>query len=202
MATPPDKTTEGYECQFGTNHIGHALFTKLLLPTLLKTADEPSSDVRIINLSSEGHNMAPSGGVIFDTEKLLTYSAFTRYGQSKLSNILFSKALAKRYPQITSVSLHPGVILTDLYNPQNQSSVFFKYTIALVAPLAFGGLKQGSFNQLWAATVEKGKLENGAYYKPVGSKAGGSYMTGYARDEALADKLWDWTEAELAKHGY
>jgi NAD(P)-dependent dehydrogenase (short-subunit alcohol dehydrogenase family) len=146
--------------------------------------------------------MAPSGGVIFDTEKLLTYGAWSRYGQSKLSNILFSKALAKRYPQITSVSVHPGVILTDLYNAQNEGSIFFKYSIALVAPLAFGGLKQGAFNQLWAATVEKGKLENGAYYKPVGSKGWASPMTGYARDEALADKLWDWTEEELKKHGY
>jgi NAD(P)-dependent dehydrogenase (short-subunit alcohol dehydrogenase family) len=202
MATPASKTEEGFESQFGTNHMGHFLFTKLLLPTLLKTASQPGSDVRIVNLTSEGHNMAPSGGIIFEMEKLLTYNAWSRYGQSKLANILFTKGLAKRHPQITSVSVHPGVILTDLYSAQNEGSVLFKYTIAAVAPLAFGGLKEGAYNQLWTSTVEKEKLENGAYYKPVGSKAGGSFWTGYARDEELADKLWEWSEEQVKKHGY
>ncbi|KAF2428849.1 NAD(P)-binding protein [Tothia fuscella] len=200
MATPPAKTTEGYESQFGTNHMGHALFTKLLLPTLLKTAEQPNSDVRIVNLTSEGHNMAPTGGIIFDTDKLLTYGAWTRYGQSKLANVLFTKGLAKHYPQITSVSVHPGVILTDLYAAQNQN-VLFKYSIGVVSKFAFSGLKQGTFNSLWACTAEKDKLENGAYYKPVGLKSAGSPMTGYARDEKLADQLWDWTEEEFKKHG-
>lgn len=59
---PPGLTKDGYEAQFGTNHVGHFLFTKLLLPTMLKTAEEPNSDVRIVNLSSEGHKFAPSGG--------------------------------------------------------------------------------------------------------------------------------------------
>jgi NAD(P)-dependent dehydrogenase (short-subunit alcohol dehydrogenase family) len=202
MATPASQTEEGFESQFGTNHMGHFLLTKLLLPTLLKTASQPGSDVRIVNLSSEGHNMAPSGGIIFDMEKLLTYNPWSRYAQSKLANILFSKSLAKRYPQITSVSVHPGIILTDLYNAQNEGSVLFKYGIAAVAPFAFGGLKEGTYNQLWASTVAKENLENGAYYKAVASKAGGSFLTGYARDEKLADKLWDWSEEQVTKHGY
>lgn len=62
MAQPPSLTKDGFEAQFGTNHVGHFLFTKLLLPTLQKTAAEPNSDVRIINLSSEGHKFAPSVG--------------------------------------------------------------------------------------------------------------------------------------------
>ena len=57
MAVPWSMTEDGYEIQFGTNHMGHALLTKLLMPTMLKTAEEPGSDVRVINLSSEGHNM-------------------------------------------------------------------------------------------------------------------------------------------------
>ncbi|KAF2177174.1 NAD(P)-binding protein, partial [Zopfia rhizophila CBS 207.26] len=115
MATPPSQTTEGYENQFGTNHMGHALFTKLLMPILLATAEQPDSDVRIVNLTSMGHILAPSGGLIFDQEALGKKSTWARYGQSKLSNILFTRELAQRYPQITSVSIHPGVILTDLY---------------------------------------------------------------------------------------
>lgn len=57
MATPYEKTKEGYEIQFGTNHVGHAMFTKLLLPTLLKTAEQPGADVRVVNVSSAGHMM-------------------------------------------------------------------------------------------------------------------------------------------------
>ena len=63
-------------------------------------------------------------------------------------------------------------------------------------------LERGAWNQLWAATVEKEKLVNGGYYKPVGVLGKGSYMTGYASDDKLVDQLWDWTEEELKKHGY
>ena len=200
MATPIAFTKEGYESQFGTNHIGHALFTKLLMPTLLKTAEEPNSDVRIINLSSEGHNFSPSGGIIFETERLKTQNPWTRYGQSKLANILFSKGLSKRYPKITTVAVHPGVILTDLYEPAKGNWVQ-RAGIGLISPF-FTKLEQGAWNQLWAATVEKDKLVNGGYYKPVGVLGKGSYVTGYASNEKLADRLWDWTEEELKKHGY
>jgi NAD(P)-dependent dehydrogenase (short-subunit alcohol dehydrogenase family) len=200
MATPLAETKEGYESQFGTNHVGHALLTKLLLPTLLRTAEEPNADVRIVNLSSDGHNMAPSGGFVPDDAKLKSLGAWPRYGHSKLANILHAKGLAKRYPQITSVSLHPGFILTDLYSAHG--SVILKYLTAAAEPVMFTPVKEGAYNQLWASTVPKDKLVNGGYYKPVGSKAGGSILTGYARDEKLADKLWAWTEEELKKHGY
>jgi len=102
MACPAALTKEGYETQFGTNHVGHALLTKLLLPTLQRTAKEPGSDVRIINLSSSAHNWAPKGGLVFDAMKtdMQSYSTWARYGQSKVANILFNKELAKRYPSI------------------------------------------------------------------------------------------------------
>ncbi|KAJ6133934.1 oxidoreductase [Penicillium sp. IBT 18751x] len=82
MAVPYSKTKEDYEIQFGTNHMGHALLTKLILPTLLSTAEKPGSDVRVINLSSEGHYYAP--GIIYDQDQLESYYTFRRYGQSKL----------------------------------------------------------------------------------------------------------------------
>lgn len=56
--------------------MGHALLTKLLMPTLLKTAEATGSDVRVINLSSEAHNLAPSGGIIFDQSRLEKVCAF------------------------------------------------------------------------------------------------------------------------------
>lgn len=116
MATPASTTAEGYEIQFGTNHLGHALLTKLLLPVLIKTAEEEGSDVRIINLTSGGEAFAPKGGIAFDELKsdMASHLTLRRYGQSKLANILFTKQLAKRYPMIKSVAIHPGAVNTEL----------------------------------------------------------------------------------------
>jgi NAD(P)-dependent dehydrogenase (short-subunit alcohol dehydrogenase family) len=199
MATPSATTVEGYESQFGTNHIGHALLTKLLLPTLIKTAEKPGSDVRIINVSSIAQSMAPQGGIIFNTAKLCKLNQFRQYGQSKLANILFTKALAKRHTQITSVAVHPGLILTDLYMAKDKSNFIVKVAMGYVAPLFFQLPTDGAYNQLWAATAPRDQIVNGAYYLPVGKITGGS---SYAKDEELVDKLWDWTEQQFEKHGF
>jgi NAD(P)-dependent dehydrogenase (short-subunit alcohol dehydrogenase family) len=204
MAMPYSLTKEGYEIQFGTNHIGHALLTKLLLPTLLKTAEQPGSDVRIVNLTSMGHYLAPPQGIIWDQAALEKIRTWARYGQSKLANILFTKELAQRYPQITSVSIHPGVIITDLYT-SFAGGFFLKWATwfySLLTPILPGHYKDtkgGSLNQTWAAVVDKNALKNGEFYIPVGTLSGGSAK---ARDVGLAKKLWEWTEAELQKHGY
>ncbi|KAI9817472.1 MAG: hypothetical protein M1827_001082 [Pycnora praestabilis] len=199
MAVPEGETKDGYEIQFGTNHMGHALLTKLLLPTLLKTAEKQSAgEVRIVNLSSEGHNLAPWTGIIFDQAKLLKQGAWPRYGQSKLANILFARELARRYPTITSVAVHPGLIKTDLYAPNRKSNAIVRYGMMLMGPLIMHDVPEGARNQLWAATSQEGVV-SGAYYKPVASKSSGS---GNSRDEKLANKLWDWTENELTSKGY
>jgi hypothetical protein len=70
MRVASGTTAEGYEIAFGINYLGHALLTKLLMPTLLRTAaDVPGADVRIVTVSSEGHNLAPKGGIQFDKLK-------------------------------------------------------------------------------------------------------------------------------------
>lgn len=199
MALPNGKTKDGYEIQFGTNHIGHALLTRLLLPTLLETAKQPGADVRIINLTSEAHNFARSANVLCDQRKLEAQGAWTRYGLSKLANILFTHELAKRYPSITSVSVHPGIIKSDLWAPNAQSNTFMKYI--MMAPLVLTGqsIQEGAKNQLFAATGKKADLVNGTYYKPIGSASKGN---GLAQDSKLATKLWEWTEKELDGKGY
>ncbi|KAF2655282.1 NAD(P)-binding protein [Lophiostoma macrostomum CBS 122681] len=204
MATPYSLTAEGYEIQFGTNHMGHALLTKLLLPTLLATAKQPGADVRIINVTSAGHYMAPSGGIIRDQAALENIGTWRRYGQSKLANILFSKELAVRYPEITSVSIHPGVIITDLYASMRKGwfmglMVAVYSRVARFLPGHFGDAKGGALNQTWAAVEKKEDVVNGALYFPVGKLTGGS---SYAKDQGLAKKLWEYTEEELGKHGY
>ncbi|MCJ1397497.1 hypothetical protein MMC11_000690 [Xylographa trunciseda] len=199
MATPAGTTKEGYEVQFGTNHMGHALLTKLLLPTLLSTAEQPHADVRIINLTSEGHNLAPSGGILFDKTKLDAQGTWARYGQSKLANLLYTKELAAHYPTITSVAVHPGIIKTDLYEPNKGSNALLRYGMSLLGPLFFASLQEGAKNQLWAATTKKEDLQNGAYYKPIASLSKGSTN---AQNDKLANTLWSWTEGELEKKGY
>ncbi|KAL8914866.1 MAG: hypothetical protein Q9172_006998 [Xanthocarpia lactea] len=199
MATPLAETEDGYESQFGTNHMGHALFTKLLLPTLLDTAKEEGSDVRIVNLSSEGHNLAPRPqGIIFDKRKLDKQGPWARYGQSKLANILFTKELASRYPSITSVAIHPGVIMTDLYVPNQQTNMLMKYGLKFVGPLFMADIRTGALNQLWGAVGKRSEVVSGGYYTPVGKASSGSK---WAQKKDLAQELWAWTERELASKG-
>ncbi|KAB8300819.1 hypothetical protein EYC80_002747 [Monilinia laxa] len=202
MAVPAATTEQGYEIQFGTNHVGHALLTKLLLPTLLKTAEQKDSDVRVISLSSLGHKLGPVGGIKFDDLKtdMNSYTTSSRYGQSKLSNILFTKGLDKRYGErgITAVSVHPGVVNTNLYATALEKYGVFGKIGGLVRDLAFTSMADGAKNQLWAAVANKGngkgEIVKGEYYIPVGISGNGN---GYTADEKLADELWEWTEKEL-----
>lgn len=203
MACPYSTTKEGYEIQFGTNHMGHALLTKLLLPALLKTS-ETHGDARVITLSSAGHAIGVPGGLILDQPKLEQQGTWKRYGQSKLCNLLFARELSERYPSITSVSLHPGVIFTDLFqslraNVFLKAGLWFYGLFFFLIPGHYKSTEGGALNQTWAATARKEDLVNGAYYKPVGAKSDGSKA---ARDTGLQKKLWEYTEAELGKHGY
>lgn len=197
MATPAGSTQEGYEIQLGTNFLGHALLIKLLLPTLLATAEAPESDVRIITLSSEGHHLAPNGGFLFERSELDAQGTWTRYGQSKLANILFTRELASRYPSITSVAVHPGVIKTDLYEPGQKTNVLLR--ISMMTAGWMGSVASGALNQLWAAAGKRDELASGSYYTPVGTVSNGSK---YAQDARLAHTLWDWTVRQMATHGY
>ncbi|KAH8717100.1 oxidoreductase-like protein [Phaeosphaeriaceae sp. PMI808] len=204
MATPNSTTKEGYEIQFGTNHMGHALLIKLLLPVLSKTANLPGADVRIVTLSSMGHHVSTHNGILFDQEELQKQSTWRCYGASKLANILYTRSLAKHYPNITCVSLHPGVILTDLFNslrlnPLLKAGLWLYGCLFAILPGHYKSVEGGALNQTWAATTKKENLVSGAFYKPIGVENGGS---GWARDQGLAKKLWEWTETELEKNGY
>jgi NAD(P)-dependent dehydrogenase (short-subunit alcohol dehydrogenase family) len=192
-------TEDGYEIQLGTNHLGHALFTKLLLPTMLKTAEQKDADVRIVNLSSGAHSRCPAPGFTTEDLELKNVGPMARYSRSKLANILFARQMAKRYPQITSVAIHPGVIKTDLFN-----SMFTSNRIVGTLSNTFGWavyktVEEGAKNSLWTATAPKTQVKSGQYYLPIGVLNEGS---AYSRDEKMAESLWDWTQAELKKHGF
>jgi len=196
MATPPGTTKEGYEIQFGVNHVGHALLTKLLLPKLEATAQQADADVRIITLSSGGHILAPKGGVLLDDlhSEMTSINTVTRYAQSKLANILYSNELAKRYPKIRCISLHPGSVDTGLKRGLQSSYPWLGLAIPFLSMLLTNSVQQGALNQLWAATSKD--AQSGKYYLPVGKENPGS---AYAQDKELGERLWKWTEGEMDK---
>jgi NAD(P)-dependent dehydrogenase (short-subunit alcohol dehydrogenase family) len=196
MALPPGETELGHEIQLGTNHTGHFHLTKLLLPTLLQTADQPGSDVRIVSVSSVGHNLAPDFETILDQEKLKKVNSNIRYGASKAANILFAAELGRRYPSITSVSVHPGVIMTDLYASMNERSAVAALGHKLMGCVGTS-VPQGAYNQLWAAAgAKKEELTNGAYYVPVGNLKS---QNRFSSSEDMGKRLWEWTDAEVEK---
>ena len=212
MASPPGLTKEGYEIQFGTNHVGHFLLTKELMPILKKTAASSADPVRIINVSSEGHKLARGKG--FNPDQVVTdmkdYSTWTRYGQSKLANILFTTELHRREPEITSIVIHPGGVTTNLTQTIKADHPWFFAVGNPVFQLLGTQPAQGAYNQTWAATAPvKGKkgskvegtteVEGGKYYVPVTKMSPG---TAFARNSELAGQLWKWSEEQMEKHGY
>lgn len=196
MGNPPDKTEEGFEVQFGTNHIGHFLLTKLLLPTLKKTL-ATTPDVRVVTLASAAHVISPTTFEgMTSTDSLLAGSTWHRYGASKAANIFFAAELARRNPEITSVSVHPGAVNSDLYGHAMATSNMMKQSLTVVGSYFFRSLQSGALNTLWAAGTARENLVNSAYYTPVGFR---SFGTSFVQDGDIARKLWDWTEAQIAE---
>jgi len=197
-ATAPAQSREGYELQFGTNHMGHALLTQLLMPTLLRTAALPGADVRVVVLSSVSHRtFAPKGGIDFGSLKTTggAYGPLALYGQSKLANILFVKGMARRYPQIKSVAVHPGTVASDIWGKAEGVNAILRWVVKPIVWLVASTCADGAKTQLWASTA--GGVQSGAYYEPVGKPNTESKI---AKNPAMIEKMWDWTEKELQSH--
>lgn len=115
-----------------------------------------------------------------------------------MANIYFSRALAARYPSITSVAIHPGRVATPLldgYFEKTTAMGLFQKTFDLFAKIP---VDKGALNQLWAAVGNKERVKSGTYYVPVG-KEGGNAASKVA---GKPDELWEWQEAEFRKLGY
>ncbi|KAL2789220.1 hypothetical protein BJX66DRAFT_352234 [Aspergillus keveii] len=198
MATDAGLTADGYEVQFGTNHLGHALLIQRLLPVLQSTA-ALSGDARVVLLTSLGFKMhPPCDGISFDTLRTTQegfFGSWVRYGQSKLANLLYARELSQRYPNITSVSVHPGVVNTGLVEGLSLARQTFVWATSfhnMVTP------EEGIKNQLWAATSVKDGIRNGAFYEPVGVLSTG--LDKAAKDDELAKRLWEWTDEALVEY--
>ncbi|MEM7040127.1 MAG: SDR family NAD(P)-dependent oxidoreductase, partial [Bacteroidota bacterium] len=157
MYTPPGKTKDGFETQFGINVIGHYLLSKML-------ADKT---MRQVWLSSRAHTRLGAPRIDFDAIKRVDenrYQTQFRYQQSKLGNILLAKQFAAEYPHLQAVSVHPGVVKTSL---GRNFTLLQKLKLILKHPLAIMNMKspeEGAATQVLVATLPEEKLVNGAYY--------------------------------------
>lgn len=114
-----------------------------------------------------------------------------RYGQSKLANILYTQEMARHHPQILSVVIHPGVILTDLVTTLSQED---QELVKLSNVGKIISEEDGIKNQLWAATSPRNGIGNGQFYEPVGTVG---FTTSASTDRELAKKLWEWTQEQI-----
>ena len=186
---------DGFEPMWGVNHVAHALLVRKLLPEMEAKA-KAGADVRIVLLSSLLHSTTPDGGIDYSsTHKFVDYGLgrtdLKRYGQSKLANLLYAQELSKRYPSILTVSLHPGLVMTEM----NTSAPWYVRTLmAIFVPFDRLQPDQGAFTTLWAATENRERLVNGEYYEPVGEV--GKKSANVTSEKS--SKLWAWTEESLA----
>ena len=169
MHTPFSRTKEGFEMQFGTNHLGHFLLTELLLPLLKKSA--PS---RIVILSSCYHDKAQGreGKIHFDDVNFekRKYDGWEAYAQSKLANLLHAKELAKRLKGtgVTAVSVHPGWVRTPLF--RNIGPLWLQdYLLRPLLRLA-GMIEpwEGAQTTLYALLAPEVDSQSGAFFSQTG----------------------------------
>lgn len=201
MNKPPGLTEDGYELQFGTNFLGHALLVKKLLPLMQRTVEIPGADVRVVQVTSIGFRGAPSGGIRFDDLKTVQSmpirGGMFRYGQSKLAAVLYAQELGRRFPGIASTSVTPGIVDTELVTSQG---VVQRSVICLFAKILQGGVfspDQAAASELWCGFGPRAEIVQGAFYEPFGKLSTASSQ--YSKDKELAKKLWEWTDTELEK---
>jgi NAD(P)-dependent dehydrogenase (short-subunit alcohol dehydrogenase family) len=187
MFPPKGATADGFELQFGTNHLGHFALTGLLLDRLL-----PVPGSRVVTLSSNGHKYGAA--IHFDDLQFENgYSAGKAYGQSKLANLLFTYELDRRlatYETTVAVAAHPGAAKTELtrHTPSR-----FRWLQGLATTLLFQSAPMGALPTLRAAT-DPGAC-GGQYYGPAGFMGQRGYpvvtrSNTNSHDLVVARKLW------------
>lgn len=195
MATPRRTTADGFELQFGTNHLGHFALTGLLLETLLKTPDS-----RVVTVSSIGEK---AGRINFaDLMGERFYERWTAYNQSKLANVLFAYELQRKLHSAgaTTISLavHPGFVETGLRTElMARRTPFFQRLVGFMFEGLSKSVEMGVLPQLYAATAPA--VRGGEYYAPDGfmQRSGHPKRVRSSRksyDEDLAGRLWQASE--------
>jgi NAD(P)-dependent dehydrogenase (short-subunit alcohol dehydrogenase family) len=201
VMAPPNlrKTSDGFELQFGTNHLGHFALTGLLLPALLSAGSGSSSGARVVTVSSLLHRGGAAGPLRGEPEG--AYSPQRAYANSKLANVLFALELQRRAEAhaapLTSTAAHPGVSTTNLLlSPDGMGAKpLARVMRKTVGRLIFQSAAAGAQPTLYAASVAAPGSYSGPQW-PGGMRgpAGPAQPSKTARDPRLAAELWDLSE--------
>jgi len=207
MACPLERTPQGYELQFATNHLGHMLMVKDLMPAVRRGA-ERSGGARVVALSSVGHRISPVEfeDIHFETRE---YHKWLAYGQSKTANALYAVGLDQRGKSdgIRAFSVHPGGIMTDLQRHLDEDEMRYLGWIKDDGSIreGFKTPAQGAATSLWAATSPLLEGKGGLYCEDCNVAAltddpqAFSGVRDYAVDEDAAERLWSVSETMLAQ---
>jgi NAD(P)-dependent dehydrogenase (short-subunit alcohol dehydrogenase family) len=197
MATPFTHTHDGFEMQFGTNHLGHFALTAELMPLI-----ERGHLKRIVNLSSRGHHFA---AVDFDDPHFQSrpYDPWISYGHSKTANVLFSVGLEQRFAVmgIHAYAVHPGGIQTNLgrhMTPEMMEALMARVT-SRDTGFEWKTIPQGAATSCWAATADELEGKGGVYCEDchvaeVDDESATGGVRSYAVNPSFADRLWKLSE--------
>jgi NAD(P)-dependent dehydrogenase (short-subunit alcohol dehydrogenase family) len=185
MATPFEMTEDGFEAQFQVNHLSHFKLTSLLMP-LLKEGARKHGDARVINLSSRAHLrwQSPLDLNAIRTVTASTYDPWLAYGRSKMCNILFTRALERRFSSsstgVSFYSLHPGLVSTALLDKAGLAPSVAANAIPV---------EEGIKTTLFLSTAKDIKDLSGHYFfdKKV---VVGTEISSWAQSEEEERKLW------------
>jgi len=205
MATPFGHTADGFETQFGTNHLGHFVLVNRIA-SLIRTGG------RLINVSSAGHRRSNVDLEDPNFERT-PYEPFVAYGRSKTANILFAVAFDRRHRErgVRAAAVHPGIIETELIRHMSPSwlqtrvdEINQQLATAGKPPIHWKSIPQGAATSVWAAVVVPAGEIGGRYCEDchVGSivpeEVPASAVTegvrGYAVDTKTAEALWKKSE--------
>jgi NAD(P)-dependent dehydrogenase (short-subunit alcohol dehydrogenase family) len=205
MATPFAQTLDGFETQFGTNHLGHFAFVNRIAPLIRKGG-------RLINLSSSGHRFSNVDLEDPNFERT-PYDPFVAYGRSKTANILFAVAFDQRHRErgVRAAAVHPGGIPTELGRHLDQGQIQNmveqmnqQLAIEGKAPFQWKTIPQGAATSVWAGVVASADEIGGRYCEnchvgrlvpeDVTISAISEGVRGYALDPSLAEALWKKSE--------
>jgi len=190
MACPQQKTEDGIELHFGSNHLGHFLMTNLIARTLAKGA-------RVVALSSAAHVVSP---VVFEDIQFekRAYDKWQAYGQSKTANALFAVALNARLRSrgVEAFSVHPGAIMTDLGRHHGEEDLVRTRRAVERGKLTLKTVAAGAATSVYAATAPELAGKGGAYLadctiSPISAEGGNfTVVRPYALDFTAAERLW------------
>ncbi|KAH7009151.1 short-chain dehydrogenase/reductase-like protein [Macrophomina phaseolina] len=199
MALPKlEKTKDGFEMQFGVNHLAHFLLFQLLKPALLASAT-PEFSSRVVNLSSSAHHVASineSGNYSFEKTE---YNDWVAYGQAKTANIYMTNEIERRYGSrgLHATSVHPGVIATALMQHMDPAMIEnFKSDEKVYKMMK--SPEQGAATTVWAAIGKEWEDKGGEYLAECGKTTRGNDnheiagvgFAGHAYDPEREARLW------------